>query len=203
MEINEIRQIVSWLDEVDIYSIELTRAGTILRVKMSNEAGPFAHRSACANHDLPEAQAVASDGAVTVTAASVGAAGMSLSGGGLTRPVVFEADPSSIDMSGKFTLGIRPDKIEIVSAGEGEIAGTVRLVERLGTESHVHISLEDGRGMTAVVRGTHPVANGETVHLRLAAQHCYLFDAEGNAMRRRLDAETQALIDHEKGKRVV
>lgn len=72
MEINEIRQIVSWLDEVDIYSIELTRAGTILRVKMSNEAGPFAHRSACANHDLPEAQAVASDGAVTVTAASVG-----------------------------------------------------------------------------------------------------------------------------------
>ena len=138
-----------------------------------------------------------------VTTASAGGAGMSLSGGGLTRPVVFEADPSSIDMSGKFTLGIRPDKIEIVSAGEGEIAGTVRLVERLGTESHVHISLEDGRGMTAVVRGTHPVANGETVHLRLAAQHCYLFDAEGNAMRRRLDAETQALIDHEKGKRVV
>ena len=56
--------------------------------------------------------------------------------------------------------------------------------------------------MTAVVRGTHPVANGETVHLRLPAQHCYLFDAEGKAVPRRLDAETQALITNEKGKRV-
>jgi multiple sugar transport system ATP-binding protein len=137
-----------------------------------------------------------------VTASSAGSSGISLSGDGLTRAVVFDADPPVIRTSGKFTLGIRPDKIEIVSAGEGEIAGTVRLVERLGTESHVHISLEDGRAMTAVVRGTHPVANGEMVHLRLPPQHCYLFDAEGNAVRRRLDAETQALIHHEKGKRV-
>jgi len=127
---------------------------------------------------------------------------ISLSGGGLMRAVVFEADRAEAGSSGKATLGIRPDKIEIVPPGEGDIAGIVRLVERLGTESHVHISLEDGRVMTAVVRGTHPVANGEAVHLRLPPQHCYLFDAEGNAVRRRLDAETQALVDHEKGKRV-
>lgn len=137
-----------------------------------------------------------------VTAASVEGSGIGLSGGGLTRTVIFEADPPVIRMSGKFTLGIRPDKIEIVSADEGEIAGTVRLVERLGTESHVHIGLADGRNMTAVVRGTHPVANGEAVYLRLPPQHCYLFDAEGNAVRRRLDVETQALVNHEKGKRV-
>ncbi|MGV1792079.1 sn-glycerol-3-phosphate ABC transporter ATP-binding protein UgpC [Rhizobium lusitanum] len=139
---------------------------------------------------------------IEVAGASGQGSGITLSGGGLMRPVTFETDPPTIRPNGKFTLGIRPDKMEIVSAGEGEIAGTVRLVERLGTESHVHIHLDDGRDMTAVVRGTHPVANGETVHLRLPPQHCYLFDAEGSAVRRRLDAETQALIHHEKGKRV-
>ncbi len=126
---------------------------------------------------------------------------ITLSGGGLKRPVVFEAEAAPM-IDGKVTLGIRPDRIEIVPPGEGELTGIVRLVERLGTESHVHLSLDDGRDMTAVVRGTHPVANGETVHLRLPAPHCYLFDAEGRAVRRRLDAETEALIVNEKGKRV-
>ncbi len=126
---------------------------------------------------------------------------ITLSGGGLKQPVVFEADATPA-IAGKVTLGIRPDRIEIVPASEGELVGTVRLVERLGTESHVHLSLEDGRDMTAVVRGTHPVANGETVHLCLPPQHCYLFDAEGRAVHRRLDAETEALIVNEKGKRV-
>ena len=140
---------------------------------------------------------------VEATVASQDGARITLTGGGLKQPVVFEAGSSPTFATGsKATLGIRPDKIEIVSAGEGELTGTVRLVERLGTESHVHLSLEDGREMTAVVRGTHPVANGETVHLRLPPQHCYLFDAEGRAVRRRLDPETQALIHHEKGKRV-
>jgi multiple sugar transport system ATP-binding protein len=138
---------------------------------------------------------------VEATVAAQDGAHITLSGGGLKQPVVFEAESASA-LSGRITLGIRPDKIEIVSAGEGQLTGTVRLVERLGTESHVHLSLEDGRDMTAVVRGTHPVANGETVHLRLPAQHCYLFDAEGRAVRRRLDAETEALIVNEKGKRV-
>ena len=137
-----------------------------------------------------------------VEGVSINGSGSALSGGGLMRSVNFEADPPVIRMSGKFTLGIRPDKIEIVPAGEGEVAGSVRLVERLGTESHVHISLDDGRAITAVVRGTHPVVNGEAVHLRLPPQHCYLFDADGKAVRRHLDAETQALIHHEKGKRV-
>ena len=140
---------------------------------------------------------------VEATVGALDGAHVTLSGGGLKQPVVFEAEgAATLGRDGKVTLGIRPDKVEIVPAGEGALAGTVRLVERLGTESHVHLSLEDGHDFTAVVRGTHPVANGETVHLRLPAQHCYLFDAEGQAVRRRLDAETEALIVNEKGKRV-
>ena len=140
---------------------------------------------------------------IEATVAGQDGAAVTLSGGGLKQPVVFEGEGSaSLAGGSKVTLGIRPDKIEIVPAGEGALVGAVRLVERLGTESHVHLSLEDGRDFTAVVRGTHPVANGETVHLRLPAQHCYLFDAEGRAVRRRLDAETEALIVNEKGKRV-
>ncbi|MDQ0322776.1 multiple sugar transport system ATP-binding protein [Pararhizobium capsulatum DSM 1112] len=140
---------------------------------------------------------------VEATIASLDAGRITLSGGGLKQAVTFEAESATaMTAASKATLGIRPDKIEIVSAGEGELSGTVRLVERLGTESHVHIGLDDGRPMTAVVRGTHPVANGQAIHLRLPPQHCYLFDAEGQAVRRVLDAETQSLITNEKGKRV-
>ncbi|WP_077963081.1 ABC transporter ATP-binding protein [Ensifer adhaerens] len=130
-------------------------------------------------------------------------ASVTLNGGGLAHPLTLEmmaaapiAKPKSV------TLGIRPDKIELVSAEEGHLVGDVRLVERLGTESHVHISLENGGDMTAVVRGTHPVSARERVHLRLAAEHCHLFDGDGQAVVRRLDAETQALINQEKAKRV-
>ena len=45
-----------------------------------------------------------------------------------------------LTVGSKATLGIRPDKIEIVTGQpKANLSGTVRLVERLGTESHVHI----------------------------------------------------------------
>ncbi|MDX0635762.1 sn-glycerol-3-phosphate ABC transporter ATP-binding protein UgpC [Sinorhizobium medicae] len=138
---------------------------------------------------------------LTATVADEGATGVTLAGGGLARAVTVDTASSvPIGRNHPVTLGIRPDKLELVSPEAAHLVGTVRLVERLGTESHVHIGLEGGGDLTAVVRGTHPVASRERVHLRLSSEHCHLFDAEGCAIERQLDRETQALIDHEKAK---
>ncbi len=138
-----------------------------------------------------------------VTVASCDAARLELAGPGLMKPLTLDMDGTPACAAGSAaTLGIRPDKLEIVTAGEGELAGLVQLVERLGTESHVHVRLEDGRTVMAVVRGTHPVRAGETVHLKLSPQHCHVFDAAGQALPRQLDAETEALINQRKGRLV-
>ena len=97
------------------------------------------------------------------------------------------------------TLGVRPDAISIVSAGSGHLSARVDLVERLGTESHVHLSLvETGQRVTAIVRGTHPVQAGEETDIRFDPAHCHLFDAAGKALPRALDSETLGLIEREK-----
>ncbi|MBD9487379.1 ABC transporter ATP-binding protein [Ensifer sp. ENS11] len=128
---------------------------------------------------------------------------LTLSGGGLVRDLTLGTLSSTVVAKDKpVTIGIRPDKLELVSPEEAHLIGDVRLVERLGTESHVHIGLENGSDMTAVVRGTHPVANRERIHLRIPAEHCHLFDADGKAIARALDPETQMLINQEKSKRV-
>ncbi|MGN7737023.1 sn-glycerol-3-phosphate ABC transporter ATP-binding protein UgpC [Rhizobiales bacterium] len=128
---------------------------------------------------------------------------LTLSGGGLVRDLTLETLSSAVVTKDKpITIGIRPDKLELVSPEEAHLVGEVRLVERLGTESHVHIGLENGSDMTAVVRGTHPVSNRERIYLRIPAEHCHLFDVDGKAIARALDPETQMLINQEKSKRV-
>ncbi|NRP72569.1 Maltose/maltodextrin import ATP-binding protein MalK [Ensifer psoraleae] len=127
--------------------------------------------------------------------------GLRLAGGGLARELSLDTlSPAPIGRDCPVTLGIRPDKLALTSPDEAHLAGNVRLVERLGTESHVHISLEGGGDLTAVVRGTHPVSTRERVHIRIPSEHCHLFDADGKAIERPLDAETRALIKQEKGR---
>lgn len=103
---------------------------------------------------------------------------------------------ASVD--GPHKLGIRPDNIELVDKGEGHIAGQVTLVERLGTESQVHIILDNNQTFTVIARGTHPAAVGDRVYLKFPAQHCHVFDDDGQAYPRQLDAETRSLIDRQK-----
>ncbi len=126
-----------------------------------------------------------------------------LGGPGLLRPVTAEIAADAMPEPGSSaTIGIRPDQVEIVPEGEGHLKGLVQLVERLGVESHVHVKLSDGRDLLANVRGTHPVRVGEVVHLALPGAHIHVFDAEGQALPRRLDPETEALINQHRGRRV-
>ena len=96
------------------------------------------------------------------------------------------------------TLGIRPGDVEIVDKKESHATGTVSLVERLGTESQVHIKLKSGRLITAIVRGTLPASAGQDIFVKFPSLHCHVFDPQGKAFERYLDNETQSLIGYQK-----
>ena len=90
------------------------------------------------------------------------------------------------------TLGIRPDRLEI--APVGELAGTIRLAERLGTENHLHIDLEHGGSVVCITGGTHPARARDRVQLRIPPADAHVFDGQGNALPRQIDPATEALI---------
>ncbi|MCX8509525.1 MAG: ABC transporter ATP-binding protein [Rhodobacteraceae bacterium] len=102
-----------------------------------------------------------------------------------------------LDPSLPVTLGIRPDRLQIVAEGAGPLTGTIRLMERLGTESHAHIALPDGTMLVAITDGTHPARVHDRVGLSMPSDAAHVFDADGLALPRQLDAETERLIQQQ------
>ncbi len=119
---------------------------------------------------------------------------VSLNGAALTIPTLGHAP---VDPARPVTLGIRPDRLEI--ADEGQLTGTIRLAERLGTENHLHIALSSGGSVVVITDGTHPARAGDQVKLRIPPADAHVFDADGIALPRRLDAATEALISEPEG----
>jgi multiple sugar transport system ATP-binding protein len=70
------------------------------------------------------------------------------------------------------TLGARPESLRIDSAGP--LAGTVALVERLGSHALVYIDTNDGRLCVRVDRSSHQP--GESVRIAIAESSINLFD---------------------------
>ena len=123
------------------------------------------------------------------------AAGITLRPTGSSGPLtVFTGGHAPLDPARPVTLGVRPDRLQLVAESEGMLSGTVRLTERLGTESHLHIALASGGSVVAITEGTHPARARDKVNLRVAAADAHVFDADGTALPRQLDAATQALL---------
>lgn len=113
----------------------------------------------------------------------------------MTGPLtITTTGPRSLDPTQPVTLGIRPDRLQIVAEGAGPLTGTIRLMERLGTESHAHVALEDGTMLVVITDGTHPARAHDRVGLTIPSDAAHVFDADGLALPRQLDAETERLI---------
>jgi len=119
---------------------------------------------------------------------------LSFGGATLTVPT---AGHEPINETRPVTLGIRPDRLEIAS--EGQLPGTIRLAERLGTENHLHIDLSTGGQVVVITDGTHPARARDTVRLRIPPADAHVFDSNGQALPRKLDAATEALITETTG----
>ncbi|SFB72311.1 multiple sugar transport system ATP-binding protein [Halobiforma haloterrestris] len=109
--------------------------------------------------------------------------GDTLVGDALEYPVPRRAD--GLPSGEPFTLGIRPEAIEIVEAGTGAATGTVEVVEPLGETSHAYLTVADAT-VTVTTDGPGAVEEGERVGIDFPAQRVHLFDPDtGAAVARR------------------
>lgn len=77
------------------------------------------------------------------------------------------------------TVGVRPEDLELVGAGEG-LAVEADVVEELGADAYVYgHAIIDGNERDMVVRvdGRRPPLKGDTIHVRPQVGHVHLFDA--------------------------
>jgi multiple sugar transport system ATP-binding protein len=96
-------------------------------------------------------------------------------GGDLRVPLAVEGD---------CVLGVRPDDLQVVAAGQG-LAARVDLVEHLGDLVIVYATLA-GSGEPLAIKqlpGLAPPAMGATVGLLPDPARLYLFDADGRCLR--------------------
>jgi len=115
--------------------------------------------------------------ATTFVAGFVGTPGMNL------VPVERAGDLLSPgNPPGATTAGFRPEHIVLTEPVAGREAAEIRLVERLGPESLVHLRLE-GTGLIARVPGSATFTPGQPVTLSVHPAHLHWFDASG----RRID----------------
>ncbi len=97
----------------------------------------------------------------------------------------------SVDVSGigstvardePLSLGIRPEHIRLVDAGNAELQATVRVIEALGNESYVYTQTDNGDDVLVKTEGDIRLTRGEPVGLEFTPQRCHLFHADGTAL---------------------
>ena len=120
--------------------------------------------------NLLPAQIVAADGpGVTVALPDGGQIAVPV-GAGAGRP------------GDKATLGIRPEALR--PDENGALSGDVRLVERLGGLTLLHIGLSGGEQITVQIEGSDTTRAHQPIRLAFDPAHCHLFDSNGQSLTR-------------------
>ncbi|HST95992.1 MAG TPA: sn-glycerol-3-phosphate ABC transporter ATP-binding protein UgpC [Microvirga sp.] len=115
----------------------------------------------------------------TVTAVGETGTTVQLAGGaGLVVPV----RPGRQKAGDAVTLGVRPEHMRL--SQDGEIAGEVMVVERLGGETFLYTRLTDGAMIIIQADGEIPTGIHEQVRVKLDPASSHLFGADGFAMER-------------------
>jgi multiple sugar transport system ATP-binding protein len=105
-------------------------------------------------------------------------------------PTVKIANAGSLTLGAGFTskttvqtVGVRPEHLEIVPAGQG-LSAVVTLVEQLGDSTIVYVTIKGfDKEMAVRMNGSiHTIHVGNEIQLGCATEHIRLFDNEGNAI---------------------
>jgi len=77
-------------------------------------------------------------------------------------------------------VGVRPEHVGLLPAGQGQLSGTVSMVEHLGSDLFAHLSVAGARDrIIARLDGHREIRAGEAVGLSFAADHRHPFGADG------------------------
>ena len=75
-------------------------------------------------------------------------------------------------------LGIRPEHIQI-SAGSGDWQYQIKIVERLGIETYLHLQRGDEQTLIVRLEGDHDLTVGDSLNLNFPEDNCCVFDNSG------------------------
>ncbi|MEM9577594.1 MAG: sn-glycerol-3-phosphate ABC transporter ATP-binding protein UgpC [Pseudomonadota bacterium] len=81
-------------------------------------------------------------------------------------------------------LGIRPEHLDVVDAGQGDMTAVADVVEHLGSDTNIYVNV-DGIGPLMVRKhGNIPARSGDRLNLRVQPEHAHLFAADGTTLPR-------------------
>jgi multiple sugar transport system ATP-binding protein len=91
----------------------------------------------------------------------------------------------SVTRGDRMSLGIRPEHLIPCDGADACISGTIQVVEKLGHETQVYLSL-DNVDADLIYRQTDTlnVESGDTFEIGIPAHRCHLFHSNGSACRR-------------------
>jgi len=79
-------------------------------------------------------------------------------------------------------IGIRPEHISLSDSDSGGVAGAVALAERLGSDTFLHIDLENEATVVARADARCPLQAGDNVRLLADSAHLHFFSKDGRAL---------------------
>jgi multiple sugar transport system ATP-binding protein len=83
-------------------------------------------------------------------------------------------------------VGLRPEDVTLqaaAEAGPGGLPGTVELVESLGAETLIYVTIDGGAQLVSRQASRTTLHNGDRVGVFVAAENAHRFDAQGRAAR--------------------
>lgn len=112
---------------------------------------------------------------------------------GLSKPVAAKvSDTAPFNSGQKVTLGLRPENLVDTQPSQGsdinQIEGEIIAIEHLGSEAFVHLDcnnlkIEIKEPLVFKAPSVNDFNVGQRVSVSAPSEHCYLFDANGNAIR--------------------
>jgi multiple sugar transport system ATP-binding protein len=80
-------------------------------------------------------------------------------------------------------IGLRPESVTLQPAGQGGLPGTIDLVESLGAETLLYVTIDGGPQITARQATRTTLRNGAKVGVFIDASNAHRFDAQGRTLR--------------------
>jgi ABC-type sugar transport system ATPase subunit len=104
------------------------------------------------------------------------------------RVAIAGADLAAVAAPGAVRLGIRPEHIQLLPAGSGDLAATVTLRETLGGDAYLYVRTDAAETVVLRADGDTELDHGAVVGLGLPANRLHQFGADGRTLRSGTDA---------------
>ncbi|MCM2474181.1 sn-glycerol-3-phosphate ABC transporter ATP-binding protein UgpC [Rhizobium sp. CG5] len=98
------------------------------------------------------------------------------------RNVPLQRQVTTAKPGDKVTFGARPEHLTVQPRGVALGEAHVDLVEHLGGQTILYVSMQDGQALALVLEDQQPVKAGDKVGIHIDPERCHLFGADGNVL---------------------